>query len=269
MRWWLKRRQETRCAWYYKIPVRNSKTADNHTKLHTVLCSWNLLIIISSQNITLCALLSNSCCFIPYNFTLIYTLFRSLLFCKMIVLNLRDVSFQHALAQWRCLLANLILGSSHCHCCLWVGGRAATMRRQITTSHASPNSSPCSWQLLISLSPKWIWTSFKYKHFQEWLTTASSILSDKHQTPKTSDEPHRCEPKFYDQNENSVSIKHWGINCDYIIAHAKWRRLGKCFPQGKYTLLPNTFIRILHIPLILQFIYCWWKRTSSLTWCGK
>ena len=212
--------------------MRNSKTADNHTKLHTALHSWNLLIIISSQNITLCASLSNSCCFIPYNFTLIYTLFRSLLFCKMIVLNLRDVSFQHALTQWRCLLANLILGSSHCHCCLWVGGRAATMRWQITTSHASPNSSPCSWQLLISLSPKWIWTSFKYKHFQEWLTTASSILFDKQQTPETSGKLHHCEPEFYDQNEKYVSIKHWGINWWLHNCTCKVKKAKKMFTKG-------------------------------------
>jgi hypothetical protein len=47
----------------------------------------------------------------------------------------------------------------------------------------------------------------KYKHFQEWLTTASSTLFDKHQTPKTTDEPHHREPEFHDQNENSVSIR--------------------------------------------------------------
>lgn len=219
--------------------MKNSKTADNHTKLHTALCSWNLLIIISSQNITLCASLSNSCCVTPYNFTLIYILFRFLLFCKMIVLNLRGVSFQHALAQWRCLLANLILGSSHCHCCLWVGGRAATVRRQITTSHASPNSRPCSWQLLISLSPKWIWTSLKHKHFQEWLTTASRILLDKHQTPKTSDEPHHCEPEIYDQNENSVSIKQWGINWWLHNCRCKVKKAKKMFSKGRVHTSPK------------------------------
>jgi len=172
-------------------------------------------------------------------FTLIYILFRSLLFCKMIVLNLRDVSFQHALTQRRCLLANLILGSSHCHCCLRVGGRAATMRRQITTSHASPNSSPCSWQLLISLSPKWIWRSLKHKHLQEQLTTASRILFDKQQTPKISDEPHHCQLEFYDQNENSVSIKHWGINWWLHKCTCKVKKARKMFYKGAVNTSPK------------------------------
>ena len=166
------------------------------------------------------------CFVIPYNFTLIYILFRTLLICKMIVLNLRDVSFQHALAWWRRLLANLIFGSSHCHCCLWVGGRAATMRRQITTSHTSSNSSPCSWQLLISLSPKWIWISLKHKHFQQWLTTASSILSDKHQTPKSTNVKLNCMTKMKTLRASSSEEF-----MDYMTAHAKWRRLGKCSPK--------------------------------------
>jgi hypothetical protein len=48
----------------------------------------------------------------------------------------------------------------------------------------------------------------KHKHLQEWLTIASNILFDKQQTPKTSNEPHQCEPELYDQNENSVNLRH-------------------------------------------------------------
>jgi hypothetical protein len=97
------------------------------------------------------------------------------MFCKMIVLDPRGVSFHHALVVCRFLLADLVFGSSCCHCCLRVGGRAATVRWEITASHNTcPNSSPCSWHLLVRASPKRIWTSANNSYLQLWLAIANS-----------------------------------------------------------------------------------------------